>query len=81
MLKIKQPAVGSGQLQPPSGQNPEEVAVTEEEDAAVDRSQPGDHAIGPVADRRDRLAAGSSHRERATSPGCSLADLGGRQPS
>ena len=53
----QEPPVRSRQSQPAGGQNPEEMAVPEQEDAALDRPQFADQAIGPCSDGLDRLAA------------------------
>src|SRR5262247_4700683 len=45
------------QAQPARRQDPQKVAVTEQEDMPVDGPQSGNHPVGTGADRRHRLAA------------------------
>ena len=52
--------LSGGQAQPARRQDAQKVAVTEQEDMAVDGPQSGDRPVGTATDRRHRLAAGAA---------------------
>src|SRR2546422_1884086 len=66
----------SRQAQPARRQDPQKVAVTEQEDVPVDGPPSGNHPVGTGADRRHRLAAGTAVAE-AVPVGPLAADVGG----
>src|SRR5438093_1333493 len=73
----QEPAVGRGQPEPASAQDPEEVAVSKEENGADDRPQAGYDAIGPGTDCLDRLAPRTTIAEEVPT-GPLVADVGRR---
>src|SRR6266581_767460 len=66
----------SRQAQPARRQDPQKVAVTEQEDVPVDGPQSGYHPVGTGPDRRHRLATGTAVAEEIP-VGPLAADVGG----
>jgi hypothetical protein len=66
----------SGQAQPARRQDTRKMAVTEDQDIAIDSPQSGDHTVGTGADGLDRLTTGTAViKERPAGP--LLADVSG----
>ena len=63
----EQPPVPGGQAEPSGGQDPEEVAVAEQEDLPLGGPEASDHPVGPGGDLLDRLAAGTAVAEEVPS--------------
>jgi len=64
------------QAQPARRQDPQKVAVTEQEDVPVDGPQSGNHPVGTGTDCRHRFAAGAAIAEEIP-VGPLSADVGG----
>ena len=56
VLRANNPPDGGRQVEPAGGQDPQEMAVREDQDIAVRGADPGEHAVGPCADLFDGLA-------------------------